>query len=90
MLYEGKKHYFIVRFPQRAGALNEFISLLGPNDDIVRFEYVKKNNRESGPAIIGIEFKSAEDFDPLVDRMTKSGIGFEHLNKSPMLFELMV
>ncbi len=90
MLYEGRKHYFIVRFPQRSGALLEFLQLLGPNDDIVRFEYVKKNNRENGPAIIGIEFKDQTDFDPLVERLTKAGIDYQHLNKSPMLFELMV
>ena len=59
LLYEGKKHYFIVRFPQRAGALSEFLNLLGPDDDIARFEYTKKNNRDSGPALIGIELKDS-------------------------------
>ncbi len=90
LLYEGKKHYFIIRFPQRAGALLEFLKVLGPNDDIVRFEYVKKNNRESGPAVIGIEFKEPGDYEPLIERMSQAGIDYQHLNKSPMLFELIV
>jgi len=90
MLYEGKKHYFIVRFPQRAGALREFLHILGPNDDISRFEYTKKNNRESGPALIGIELKDPKDFDALIDRLDKSQIDYEHLNKSPLLFDMLV
>ena len=90
MLYEGKKHYFIVRFPQRAGALREFLHILGPNDDISRFEYTKKNNRESGPALIGIELKDPKDFDALINRLKESQIDFEHLNKSPLLFDMLV
>ena len=90
MLYEGKKHYFVVRFPQRAGALREFLNILGPNDDIARFEYTKKNNRESGPALIGIELKNPEDFDELIVRLKESNIDFEHLNKSPLLFDMLV
>ena len=90
MMYEGKKHYFIVRFPQRAGALKEFLDLLGPNDDIARFEYTKKTNRDSGPALIGIEIKDKEDFGPLVERMKEANIDFQHLNKSPLLFEMLV
>ena len=89
-MYEGKKHYFIVRFPQRAGALKEFLDLLGPNDDIARFEYTKKTNRDSGPALIGIEIKDKEDFQPLVDRMKEANIDFQHLNRSPLLFEMLV
>lgn len=57
LLYEGLKHYFIIRFPQRAGALREFLSVLGPDDDITHFEYVKKTSREQGPALVGIELK---------------------------------
>jgi len=62
LLYEGKKHYFIINFPQRAGALREFLELLGPDDDIARFEYTKKTNRGSGPALVGLEFKNKGDF----------------------------
>lgn len=90
MMYEGKKHYFIVRFPQRAGALKEFLSLLGPDDDIARFEYTKKTNRGSGPALVGVELKNPNDFQALVERMSKAGIDYQHLNKSPMLFEMLV
>jgi threonine dehydratase len=90
LLYEGKKHYFIVRFPQRAGALSEFLNLLGPDDDIARFEYTKKNNRDSGPALIGIELKDPADFEPLKKRMEEANIDFQHLNKSPLLFDLLV
>ncbi len=90
MLYEGKKHYFIVRFPQRAGALREFLNLLGPDDDIARFEYTKKNNRDSGPALVGVELKDPADFQPLVDRMKASNIDFQHLNNSPLLFDMLV
>ncbi len=90
MLYEGKKHYFIVRFPQRAGALREFLNILGPDDDIARFEYTKKNNRESGPALIGIELKNPNDFNALIDRLNQSQIDYEHLNKSPLLFDMLV
>ena len=90
LLFEGKKHYFIVRFPQRAGALREFLALLGPNDDISRFEYTKKTNRNSGPALIGIELENPDDFHPLLDRLKKANIDFQHLNKSPLLFEMLV
>ena len=70
MLYEGLKHYFIVRFPQRPGALKEFVNeILGPSDNIVLFEYAKKINREKGPALVGIELKEKVHFEPLLERM---------------------
>ena len=60
---KGLKHYFIVRFPQRAGALRDFVDqVLGPNDDITMFDYSKKTNREKGPALIGIELLDKDDF----------------------------
>lgn len=90
LLYEGKKHYFIIRFPQRAGALRDFLNVLGPNDDIAHFEYTKKNNRDSGPALVGIELKDSTDFDQLLSRMNSAGINYEHLNNNPMLFEMLV
>lgn len=90
LLYQGKKHYFIIRFPQRAGALKEFLNVLGPNDDIAHFQYTKKNNRASGPALVGIELSDSADFSDLVRRMTQTGINFEHLNDNPMLFEMLV
>lgn len=90
LLYEGKKHYFIVRFPQRAGALRDFLELLGPDDDIAHFQYTKKNSRESGPALVGIELKSSDDYDPLIHRMTQMGIDFQPINHDRTLFEMLV
>ena len=90
LLHEGKKHYFIIRFPQRAGALREFLNVLGPNDDIAHFEYTKKTNRASGPALVGLEVQNKADFDGLVQRMRSNGINFEHINNNPMLFEMLV
>ena len=90
LLYEGLKHYFIIRFPQRAGAFRDFLNVLGPTDDISRFEYAKKTNRETGPAVVGIELKHREDFDPLIQRMRDQNIVFEYLNDQPDLFQFLV
>lgn len=90
LLYEGLKHYFIVRFPQRSGAFREFLNVLGPTDDITRFEYAKKTNREQGPALVGIELKSKNDFAPLIDRMNEARVGYEYLNDKPDLFQFLV
>ena len=91
LLYQGLKHYFIIRFPQRAGALKEFVvDVLGPDDDISYFEYTKKNNRDKGPAIVGIELKSKEDFEPLVTRMEQKGFLGEYLNDNPQLFQFLI
>ena len=91
LLYQGLKHYFIIRFPQRAGALKEFVvDVLGPNDDIAYFEYTKKNNRDKGPAVVGIELKSKNDFKPLIERMEQKGFLGEYLNENPQLFQFLV
>lgn len=91
LLFEGLKHYFVVRFPQRAGALREFLNfVLGPDDDIAHFEYSKKNSRERGPAVIGIEVKKKEDFDSLIKRMKERKIVYEYLNDNPDLFQFIV
>ncbi|GAE29070.1 threonine ammonia-lyase IlvA [Halalkalibacter hemicellulosilyticus] len=91
LIYEGLQHYFIVQFPQRAGALREFISdVLGPDDDITRFEYTKKNNRSNGPVLLGVELKYASDYDQLIDRLTKKGFAYTELNKDESLFQLLI
>ncbi|MGC6432137.1 MAG: threonine ammonia-lyase [Jejuia sp.] len=91
LLYRNLKHYFIVKFPQRAGALKEFVvDILGPNDDITYFEYTKKTNRENGAAVVGIELKSAEDLEPLVNKMKERNFFGEYLNNSPDLFQFLV
>jgi threonine dehydratase len=91
LLYEGLKHYFIVRFPQRAGALRDFVDkVLGPNDDITMFEYSKKTNREQGPALIGIELQDKDDYNGLVQRLEENGFVFEYINDRPDLFQLLI
>lgn len=91
LLYQGLKHYFVIRFPQRAGALREFLNnVLGPQDDITHFEYTKKHNRGAGPALVGIQVKEKGDYKGLIERMEKFDVNYQHLNNSPMLFELLV
>ncbi|MCB9033383.1 MAG: threonine ammonia-lyase IlvA [Chitinophagales bacterium] len=91
LLYEGLKHYFIIKFPQRSGALKQFVNkVLGPNDDITLFEYTKKNTKESGPALVGVELKNKEDYNGLVDRMKKYNVDFTNLNEDPILFNFLV
>lgn len=91
LIYEGLKHYFIINFPQRAGALREFLdNVLGPNDDITRFEYTKKNNKDNGPALVGIELKKPEDYLPLTERLRQSNIDYMEINNNPSLFNLLI
>ena len=91
LFYQGLKHYFIIKFPQRAGALKEFVvDVLGPNDDIAYFEYTKKHNRDKGPAVVGIELDSKDDFEPLVNRMKQKGFLGEYLNEKPELFQFLI
>ncbi|CAN5474037.1 threonine ammonia-lyase IlvA [soil metagenome] len=91
LLYEGLKHYFIVRFAQRPGALKEFVNhILGPSDDIVRFEFIQKHNKETGPALIGIEVKSKEDFEWLIERMNGHKLNYTLVNQNENLFEYLV
>ncbi|QPK82258.1 threonine ammonia-lyase IlvA [Schaalia sp. ZJ405] len=89
--HEGLRHYFLVTFPQRPGALRLFLEeVLGPNDDIVHFEYTKKNNRESGPALVGIDIATKEDIDGLRRRMDDSPLHVEELEADSEIFRLLV
>lgn len=91
LLYEGLKHYFIVRFPQRPGALKLFVNnVLGPHDDITRFEFIKKTNKENGPALVGIELTDRTDYDALVQRMKEFKFEIIELNNDKTLFEYLV
>ena len=91
LLYEGLKHYFVIRFPQRSGALLTFVQqVLGEHDDITHFTYSKKNNREQGPALIGIELQDKNDLQPLIERMKQHGFVYEYLNNSPDLFQFII
>ena len=89
--FEGLKHYFLVRFAQRPGALKEFVNhVLGPNDDITRFEYMQKHNKETGPALVGIELKERHDYDNLLKNMQHYQINYTELNKNDTLFGYLV
>jgi threonine dehydratase len=91
LLFEGLKHYFIIRFPQRSGALRDFVDkVLGPDDDITHFEYRKKTSREKGPALVGVELQRPEDFDGLMERMELHGFIAEYLNEQPELFQYLI
>ena len=89
--YEGLKHYFLIRFAQRPGALKEFVNhILGEHDDIVRFEYMQKHNKETGPALVGIELKHQEDYDALMENMQKFHINYTELKKDDNAFGYLV
>ena len=89
--YEGLKHYFLIRFAQRPGALKEFVSnVLGPDDDITRFEYMQKHNKETGPALVGIELKRKKDYDVLLHNLKKSHISYTELKKDDDMFGYVV
>ncbi len=89
--YEGLKHYFLIRFAQRPGALKEFVNnVLGPSDDITRFEYMQKTDKESGPAVVGIELVSRTDYEVLLENMKKYQINYTEINKNDTLFSLLV
>lgn len=91
LLYADLKHYFIIRFPQRAGALKEFVAeILGPDDDITHFEYSKKSSRENAPAVVGVELKNKADLEPLMQRMKEHNFFGDYLNNNPDLFQFLV
>ena len=91
LLYASLKHYFMIDFPQRAGALKEFVTeILGPNDDITHFEFSKKSYRTNAPAVIGIKLKKAEDFKLLVERMKIHNFKFDYLNDKQNLFQFLI
>ena len=91
LIFEGLKHYFIIKFPQRSGALRQFVNkVLSENDDITLFEYTKKNSKESGPALVGIEQKNREDYEALLARMKKYKVDFIPLHENPMLFNFLI
>ncbi|MCA0236878.1 MAG: threonine ammonia-lyase IlvA [Bacteroidetes bacterium] len=89
--YEGLKHYFLIRFAQRPGALKEFVTnVLGPNDDITRFEYMQKTNKETGPALVGIELQQRADYEVLIRKLHQYNIDFSEINKDDNLFGYLV
>jgi threonine dehydratase len=89
--YEGLKHYFLIRFAQRPGALKEFVNhVLGPTDDITRFEYMQKTNKESGPALVGIELQNKSDYEALISNLKKYQIEYSEINKDDKLFGYLI
>ena len=91
LLFERLKHYFLIRFAQRPGALKDFVNkVLGPNDDIVRFEYMKKTNKDDGPALVGVELNSAHDYATLIERLKEYHFDFTALAEDDDLFAYIV
>ena len=89
--YEGLKHYFLIRFAQRPGALREFVNnVLGPGDDITRFEYMQKTNKETGPALVGIELLDKKDYAALIGNLAKYHIDYSEINKDDTLFGYLI
>ena len=91
MLHQELKHYFLINFPQRSGALREFVNdILGPEDDITYFEYYKKQSRERGPAIVGIVVKNKDDVKPLIQKLKERGFFGAYLNENPDLLKILI
>ncbi|AIJ24482.1 threonine dehydratase [Amycolatopsis methanolica 239] len=91
LIFEGRKHYFLVEFPQEPGALRRFLDdVLGPDDDITLFEYVKRNNRETGPALVGIELGSPDNLEPMMKRMAAGPHRIERVPPDSPLFTFLV
>jgi threonine dehydratase len=91
LIYRGLKHYFILEFAQKPGQLRDFLNnALGPDDDIVLFEYLKRTNKEKGPALVGIELKSAGDLASLLKKMEKIGLNFKKITSDDLVFNLLV
>lgn len=91
LLYRNLKHYFLIKLPQRAGALKEFlVDVLGPNDDITHFEYTKKHYKETGVAIVGIELKNGRDLDGLIERMKTRGFFSDYLNDKNDIRQILI
>ncbi len=91
LLHEGLKHYFIVNFPQKSGAILSFIqNVIGSSADLVHIQYIKKTNKNFGPALIGIELAAKEDFEPFLSRMKENGFAYEYINENNQLFEILI
>ena len=91
LLYEGLKHYFMIQFPQRPGALREFVNdVLSESDDITYFQFIKKNNRDVGPVVVGLEVKNKEDSSLVQSRMEEKGFQFQYLNEKEPLLSILI
>jgi threonine dehydratase len=91
LTYEGLKHYFLIRFAQRPGSLKEFVNkVLGPYDDITRFEYIQKHNKEAGPALVGLELRTKADHTILIENMKKFNINYDEINKDDNIYGYLI
>tara|TARA_Y100000385_G_scaffold158603_1_gene164442 strand:- start:77 stop:1324 length:1248 start_codon:yes stop_codon:yes gene_type:complete len=91
LIYEDLKHYFLINFPQRPGVLRDFVTdVLGPKDDITFFQFSKKNNKETGPAVVGIELKNRRNIDDLYLKMKDRNYQYEYLNENSLLFNQLI
>ena len=91
LVHRGLKHYFLVEFPQEPGALRRFLDeVLGPDDDIVLFEYVKRDNRETGAALTGIELGSVDGLAPLLARIEAGPLRIQHLAPGTTAYRFLV
>ena len=91
LVHQGRKHYFIVEFAQKPGQLRQFVDrALGPTDDIVRFEYMKKTNKERGAALVGIELKDRADLAPLLQRMDEIQLNHRPLESEELLYDYLI
>jgi threonine dehydratase len=91
LIYEGLKHYFMINFPQRPGALREFVNeVLSESDDITYFQFIKKNNRDVGPVIVGLEVKNDNDIQLIQLKMNEKGFQFKYLNENDPLLALLI
>jgi len=91
LVYQGRKHYFLIEFAQKPGQLKRMLdNALGPNDDIVRFEYMKKTNKEKAPALVGLEPRDKKDLKPLLARMDEIELKYTKLSEKDMLYEYLV
>ncbi len=91
LVFEGRKHYFIIEFAQKPGQLRRFVDrALGPTDDIVRFEYLKKNQKERGAALVGLELRDRRDLAPLLRRMARVGVNYRQLSSDELLYDYVI
>ncbi len=91
LIYQGLKHYFIIEFAQRAGSLRSYLDdVLGATEDVTLFEYMKKSNRETGPALVGIELARKDDLNPLLERMDKAEMIYQHVSDDHVMFRFLL
>jgi len=91
LVYQGKKYYFLVEFAQKPGQLKKFLNhVLGPTDDIVLFEYIKKNNKEKGPALVGLELKYKDNINPILKKMKEYNFNYKMIEDKELLYSYLI